>query len=88
MVSKCANPQCSTRFQYLREGKLFRFEDLETQAGRSRPYLVGKPRSPRQTEHFWLCGPCSESLTVSYEHERGVVVVPVATAKVHRAAAS
>ena len=26
MISKCANPGCSTRFLYLHSGKLFRFE--------------------------------------------------------------
>ena len=26
MISKCANPACSSRFLYLHEGKLYRFE--------------------------------------------------------------
>lgn len=88
MVSKCANPDCSTPFQYMREGKLFRFEDLETLADRSRPHLVSERKTPRRTEHFWLCGRCSTELTVSYDQARGIVVVPQIAAKARTAVAS
>jgi hypothetical protein len=88
MVSKCANPACSTPFQYMREGKLFRFEDLETRADRSRPHLVTERKTPRHIEHFWLCGPCSTGLTVSFDPQRGIVVVPIAAPRARTAAAS
>jgi hypothetical protein len=88
MVSKCANPACSTPFQYMREGKLFRFEDLETLADRSRPHLVGERKTARRTEHFWLCGPCSLTVTVSFDSQRGIVVVPIAMPLARTAAAS
>ena len=56
MIAKCANPDCSTPFLYLREGKVFRMEfDSPLKPG-SQP--------ARKIEHFWLCGPCSTTLTL------------------------
>jgi hypothetical protein len=77
MLSKCANPSCSTRLIYLREGKLFAVQPT----GRpklSHPKLT--PQGPilakpsNSVEHFWLCGPCSERLTLVYDVEIGVRV--------------
>lgn len=72
MLSKCANPACSTPFRYLREGKLFEIESdrpIETAGGFSKPV--------RRIEFFWLCGECSAELTVVNDHEKGVVTVPI-----------
>src|SRR5690349_20720735 len=58
MLSKCANPDCPTTLHYLREGKVFKVEsdaDLFVVDGQKRP--------TRKVEHFWLCGPCSETST-------------------------
>jgi hypothetical protein len=71
MLSKCANPTCTTRLHYLREGKVFKIEsetNLLLVNGRSK-------KAPRSIEHFWLCGPCSETLTLVTEEGRGVQVV-------------
>ena len=73
MLSKCANPVCSTPFRYLREGKLFEFRsDREPEAGK------GSKKSPRQVEFFWLCGECSTELTVIRDCQNGIVTVPIA----------
>jgi hypothetical protein len=81
MLSKCANPDCSTTLHYLREGKVFKVEreaDL---------YLVDGGKKPaRKVEHFWLCGPCSESNTLIKDQVEGVKVVAKPLSR--RAAAS
>ncbi len=60
MVSKCANPDCSAVFRYLREGRLFHFESpisnpLRTGAG---------TRNTGSYECFWLCATCSVKMTL------------------------
>jgi len=63
MVAKCANPACAVPFLYMREGKLFRMEfDLAPDLLKAE--LDGSPKAVRKVEHFWLCGPCSASLTL------------------------
>jgi hypothetical protein len=76
MLSKCANPSCSTQLIYLREGKIFVMEHASKP---SKPKLG--PQGPQpdkpasRLEHFWLCGPCSENLTLIYHIDGGVQVV-------------
>ncbi|HSK45695.1 MAG TPA: hypothetical protein VLA83_17595 [Candidatus Binatia bacterium] len=90
MLAKCANPSCSTPLVYLREGKIFMVEspqpkfELLTAA-------PAKPQPANRVEHFWLCGPCSGEMTLTYDRQRGVEIVRKAVAKVplsRRAAAS
>jgi hypothetical protein len=86
MLSKCANPGCSTAFRYLREGKLFEI-DNSTIAIAS----ADSKKPVHRVEFFWLCGPCSSELTVVKDRDRGVVTVPLSKAApvlVRRAAAS
>ena len=69
MLSKCANPECSTTLHYLREGKVFKMErDARLQGDES------LRKQPKSVEHFWLCGPCSESWTLIYDREFGIRV--------------
>lgn len=75
MLSKCANPACSTPLIYLREGKIFMMEHNSQPHVRADPVLV---KQGNRVEHFWLCGPCSLTLTIAYDRERGVKVVPKA----------
>lgn len=84
MLSKCANPTCSTPLVYLREGKIFMMEQSPNPQVRPEGPVLIKPGN--RVEHFWLCGPCSAELTISYNRERGVIVVP--KSKARRAAAS
>lgn len=80
MLSKCANPACTTVFQYLRDGRLFQ---METGAGSSQ--RVDK-KTPRRIEYFWLCNRCAAELTLRYEPGAGVVTIPITLAQ--RAVAS
>jgi hypothetical protein len=91
MLSKCANPACATPFQYLREGRLFKFE-LELLEPKG-PVLVGgrfpnDQKPVRKVEHFWLCGRCARNMTLVLESERKVVAVPLRRRQSYRAAAS
>jgi hypothetical protein len=86
MLAKCANPNCTIRFQYLRDGKVFELAfDSEGKLCPSAPFLVTAFK-PVRTERFWLCGVCSRMLTLTYETGRGVFVAPLPQAQ--RAAAS
>ena len=73
MLSKCANPSCSTQLIYLREGKIFVMEHAVKPKLRPQGPVLAKSAS--RLEHFWLCGPCSENLTLVYHPARGVQVV-------------
>ena len=62
MIAKCANSLCSASFHYLREGKVFRME-FSPEGQPLQPKLAGsKPAG--KVEHFWLCGACSNTLTL------------------------
>ncbi len=76
MLSKCANPACSTPFQYLRDGKLYQIEVGET-AERGLHLVSRKPA--RRVEHFWLCGACARSMTLAYQRGKGVITLPLPT---------
>jgi len=86
MLSKCANPSCDTPLHYLRDGKVFQVEMM------NRPVPIDERKPLRRVEHFWLCGPCSESQTLSYDERNGVQVLPKAQPRAYalsrRAAAS
>ncbi len=82
MLSKCANPQCSEPFIYLRDGRLFQ---IDTGAG---PQLVTDGKLPHRIEYFWLCGQCALSMTLAFERGKGVVTVPLQREVVRSAAAS
>ncbi len=88
MLSKCANPACSTPFRYLRDGKLF---EIESKVG-AEPSAVGERKTVRRVEFFWLCGECSSEFTVINDKDKGVITVPIAAPAqvlyIRRAAAS
>ena len=73
MIAKCANPSCSTPLVYLREGKIFMVES-PSQLGVVGLAPMG-PKAQARVEHFWLCGPCSLSMTLTYDSQQGVQVV-------------
>ena len=75
MISKCANPECSAPFRYLREGKLFRV-DLEQVDSRP-PGQNDSDKTWHHVEHFWLCGRCALTMTLVAEKGRGVTAVPL-----------
>ncbi len=78
MLSKCANPACSTPFRRLREGKLFQVEtECWPQAKQPAARLVSRRRPWRRVEHYWLCDQCSFSITLTFDRERGMIAVPL-----------
>ena len=60
MLSKCANPACSSIFRYLHDGKVFRLERRHDQD----PEVHAK-----DFEYFWLCSACASFLTVVCEQD-------------------
>jgi hypothetical protein len=98
MVSKCANPACSTPFHYLREGKIFKLEvevtpsanledALEFSDGGQTPFLVTSRKPVRKLEHFWLCGPCSQTMSLLFDKDNVVTVMRKPRARAATAAA-
>ena len=87
MVSKCANPNCSTPFHYFREGTIFQVE-LDGAGGirPTGPQLVASSGKTPRLEHFWLCGQCSNTMTLVVERGKGVIAAP--RQRAYRAAAS
>lgn len=85
MLSKCANPSCSTPLIYLREGKIFMMEQGPQPEFRPEGPVLVKPNA--RVEHFWLCGRCAPEMTLIYDRASGVKVMPKA-AKARIAAAS
>ena len=75
MISKCANPECSAPFRYIRDGKLFRV-DLDQLESASIAQGDSDKRWHRM-EHFWLCGRCAATMTLVAEKRRGVMAVPL-----------
>ena len=77
MVSKCANPECSTPFRYFHQGKLFR---LETRIGPDRRRALGTEHDAKKSMHrlefFWLCDDCAAKMTLVAEKGVGVSVRP------------
>lgn len=71
MLAKCANPTCSTPLVYLREGKIFMVESPQPQFALLSPI----PKASKRVEHFWLCGPCSNEMTLIFDRQRGVEIV-------------
>jgi len=60
MVTKCANPSCTTRFLYFRGGKLFAFAPSPIAMTHARDFQ-GRGRD---AEWFWLCEQCALTMTI------------------------
>ena len=86
MLSKCANPTCTTPFHYLRDGKLFQIDTSFGDPQMAGTLLVAEPKRPHRIEFFWLCAECSSTMTLAFQRGKGVVMVPLAAAR--QAAAS
>jgi hypothetical protein len=52
MVSQCANPDCRRELRYLCDGKIYAF-------------AMSTGNGSKSLGHFWLCGECSESMTLT-----------------------
>lgn len=69
MVNHCANPHCCKPLHYLREGRIFIFAVPDTAAAMHN----GKPA--QRTEHFWLCGGCSEIFSLEQAADLSVNII-------------
>ena len=63
MVNQCANPDCRRELRYLRDGRIYLF-------------ALSTPNGDRRMEHFWLCGSCSKSLTLTCLNQSEVQIQP------------
>jgi hypothetical protein len=79
MVSRCANPACSIPLRYLRDGRLFQFEVRSRTLAGFEQQATRQGKASRQIAHFWLCGHCAETLTLTFDEFKGVTVVPLQT---------
>jgi hypothetical protein len=66
MLSKCANPECGVKFQYLSVGKLFAVEYRGDVTDSE--FLIVRDR----LRYFWLCPVCSRSMTIQASSAGGV----------------
>ena len=71
MLSKCANPSCLAKFQYMHEGKLFVVD--EHASGGASEFRA----APHRLRYFWLCSQCAQTLTVACDGRSWGKVVPV-----------
>jgi hypothetical protein len=74
MFHKCANPKCTSLFDY-REGQLIRVP---------RQLDDSDPDRPREIKHFWLCGECASRYVLEYRGGKDVVISPNPIARVQR----
>jgi hypothetical protein len=81
MLAKCANPVCHAPFLYLREGRLYQIETGAELARppeqNNQPSSADERKPVRRLEFFWLCGSCSQQMTLVFDRGRGVVAVPL-----------
>jgi len=61
MLSKCANPACGAKFQYLHVGRVF---------------VIEYRNSTDRLRYFWLCSDCSRSMTIQTSGAGGVRIAP------------
>lgn len=78
MLAHCVNPDCYSPLRSFCEGRLFQFEivsiSIAANDATSQPF---DEKPERRTAHFWLCGRCSDRMTLVLEPFRGLRVVPV-----------
>jgi hypothetical protein len=72
---QCANPACCAPLRYLFDGRLFQFGVRSHDADRYAHLSTRK--LARQVAHFWLCGQCSSTLSLTFDLREGVKVVPL-----------
>lgn len=78
MVSNCANPSCGVPLRYLRDGRLYQFEVKALANGSTLANRQTAKKPSRQVWHYWLCGPCSSSMTLEFDQLRGLKLTPIA----------
>lgn len=74
MFHKCANPQCTSLFDY-REGQLIRVPRQLDETDEDGPINI---------KHFWLCGTCASQYVLEYRGGKSVIISPNPIARVQR----
>jgi hypothetical protein len=62
VLSKCANPACGAKFQYLYLGQLFAIKYRNVKP--IEPPISQLPETHDRLRYFWLCSTCLQSLTI------------------------
>ena len=62
LLDKCANPACSAKFRFLRDGKLFEIETESFAPSRADGAPSGRER---RVEFCWLCDLCARFYVLS-----------------------
>jgi hypothetical protein len=76
----CVNRDCQRPLDSFSDGRLFHFDIVSISVP-----AVDEDRSEfdeipkRKTVQFWLCGPCSETMTLALEPLDGLHLVPLQT---------
>jgi hypothetical protein len=63
MVTKCANPECSSQFRYLHLGKLF---------------MIESGGAEHKLDYYWLCEKCCSTLTIERKYGKDIAVTTTA----------
>jgi hypothetical protein len=78
VVSQCCNPNCRRLLASVSEGRLYQFEIVSISISALDSNVQDFDEVPqREIANFWLCGPCSSSLTLTLEPEEGLRFVPI-----------
>ena len=64
MLSKCTNPDCSTVFRYLHEGKLYVIPSTTAPSVRRPSPDLKYAGKSRTLEYVWLCSLCCRDMTI------------------------
>src|SRR5258708_7682548 len=76
MMSGCVNRKCGQPLT-LTEGRVFQFEIVSISVSVVDDNKRDCDEIPsRQTLHFWLCGPCSATMTLAFDPLEGFRLVP------------
>jgi hypothetical protein len=82
MVSKCANPGCSSVFLYLHAGKIFRNEvETSNRVASSFGTDAEVKKTARRVEFFWLCSECASKMTLVFHKDGGAKLKSIAQAR-------
>jgi hypothetical protein len=78
MLSECANASCGRPLTSLSEGRLYQFEIVSISVSATDESTESLTETPhRETAHFWLCGSCAKTMTLSLEPLSGLRLSPI-----------
>lgn len=75
MLSKCANPTCSTTFRYLSEGTLYLIDSKAASVRHGARADLKYGGKSCIYEYFWLCSSCCRDMTIQIDSNFAISVV-------------